>query len=196
MASIPRDIYPESGFRLPFPKREDFDDAGKELFDQIVNKDDAELVVGLRGPAGIELHDPQLALNSGTVFRYLRFENGLTNKIRELAVLVTAREMDSRFEWAAHETLGLQEGISKETISIIKTRGSTEGLPEIEAIVIQLGREMFSMRLVSSETFAQALKIFGRKGLVNLVVLMAQYSALAAELRVFNNQVSPDQPAL
>ena len=66
----------------------------------------------------------------------------------------------------------------------------------MEAMVIQLGQEMFGKRKVSSGTFANALKIFGKKELVNLVALMAHYCATAAVLCAFDNQVGPDQPAL
>ena len=51
--------------------------------------------------------------------RYLRHEAGLGGRVRELAILTTARELDSQFEWAAHEPEALGEGISREIIEII-----------------------------------------------------------------------------
>ena len=68
---------------------------------------------GLRGPSGIYLHSPQLAHYQGELFHYLTFESGLSSQIRELAILVTAREMDSNFEWAAHEPFALKVGRSQ-----------------------------------------------------------------------------------
>ena len=35
--------------------------------------------------------------------RYLRNKSGIEPRLRELAILATARELDSQFEWAAHE---------------------------------------------------------------------------------------------
>jgi hypothetical protein len=35
-ATLPKDVYPESGFRLPLPKREALDDRGKKIYDEIV----------------------------------------------------------------------------------------------------------------------------------------------------------------
>jgi NADPH-dependent curcumin reductase CurA len=49
---------------------------------------------------------------------------------------------------------------------------------------VTLGRETFGKRKVSSETFARALKIFGREGLLNLVALMGNYASTAAMLCV------------
>ena len=40
--------------------------------------------------------------------RYLRFEAGFTPRMREIAILATAREMDSQFEWCAHEPEALE----------------------------------------------------------------------------------------
>ena len=193
MTTLPNDIYPESGFRLPLPEREELDDIGKKLYDRALssgNKTD------LRGPTGVLLHSPQVAECHGALFRYLTFESGLSKQIRELAVLVTAREMDSRYEWAAHEPAALKAGVPQDIVDIIKYRKNITGLPEMETIVIQLGREMIGKRKVSSETFAQALKVFGKKELVNLVAWMGHYCATAAILCAFDKQVHPDQPAL
>jgi len=192
---MPNDIYPESGFRLPLPKREELDDAGKKQYDQALGPG-SKTAADLRGPTGVLLHSPQVAQCHGALFHYLTFESGLSKQIRELAILVTAREMDGRYEWAAHEPAALKAGVSQNIVDIVKYRKSITGLPETETIVIQLGREMFGKRKVSSETFAQALKIFGKKGLVDLVALMGHYCATAAILCAFDKQVRPDQPAL
>ena len=78
--------------------------------------------------------------------RYLRHEAGLGGRVRELAILTTARELDSQFEWAAHEPEAIREGISREIIEIIKHREETSGLDEADGIVIELGRQIFGAR--------------------------------------------------
>jgi len=72
MSPMSKDIYPESGFRLPLPKREDFDEYGKKVYDRMVSAGNRTLV-GLRGPSGIHLHSPKLAEHSHTLYQYLRF---------------------------------------------------------------------------------------------------------------------------
>lgn len=193
--TLPKDIYPESGFRLPLPKRDDMDEEGKRMYDKMASAGGRALA-GLRGPLGIDLHNPKLAELEQSLNHYLRFDAGFSGRIRELAILVTAREMDSRFEWAAHEAMALKEGLPRETIDIVKYRKSISGISEVETVIIEFGREMFGKRKVTSETFARALTIFGTKQLVNLVALMACYSAAAAKLCAFDNQIVPDQPIL
>lgn len=194
-SALPEDVYPASGFRLPLPKREDLDDFGKTVYDKIVDPARPKLA-GLRGPSGIRLHSPILAEKANALSRFLRFESGLSGPVRELAILVTAREMDCQFEWTAHEPSALKEGIPRETIDIVKYRRDAAGLTELESVIVRLGREMFGERRVSSEIFAHALDIFGPKQLVELVSLMTNYSATAALLRAFDMQLSPDEKPL
>jgi 4-carboxymuconolactone decarboxylase len=47
--------------------------------------------------------------------------------------------------------------------------------------------------MVSSETFARALKQFDQRGLVDLVALMGNYAATAALLTAFDMQLDPGQ---
>lgn len=181
-------IDPESRCRLPLVKREELDAAARAHFDRVVAPGQGNLR-GLRGPGGIQLHSPELAQASRPVNRYLRFESGLGGRVRELAILVTARSHDSRFEWAAHEAEARKEGVPAEAIETVRRNRPTAGLADEDAAVIELGREMFVARKVSDATYAQALAQFGRKGLVNLVALMGNYAATAALLTAFDMQL-------
>ncbi|HEX3885081.1 MAG TPA: carboxymuconolactone decarboxylase family protein [Stellaceae bacterium] len=185
---IPEDVDPESRCRLPLPRREELDEATRTVYDRLATPGAGNLR-GLRGPGGIQLHSPELSRRSRPVNHYLRFESGLSGRVRELAILVTARAHDSQFEWAAHEAEALREGVPEAAIEAVRRRRGVDGLAEEDAIVISLGREMFVDRRVSPATFAQSLKIFGHAGLVNLVALMGNYAATAALLTAFDMQL-------
>ena len=191
----PEDIDPQSGCRVPLPKREDLDDAGQRIYDSLADPTGGTLR-GLRGPGGILLHSPDLARHARPLNRYLRHEAGLGGRVRELAILTTACELDSQFEWAAHEPEALREGISQDIIAVIKHRLDTSGLDQVDAIVIEMGREIFGARKVTSETFARALRHFGHRALVDLVALMGNYAGTAALLTAFDMQLDTDQPPL
>jgi len=187
---LPDDIDPESRCRLPIPRREELSPEAQQSYDRLATPSGGNLR-GLRGPGGIQLHSPELSRRSRPVNHYLRFETAFGSRTRELAILVTAREHDSQFEWAAHEPEALKEGVSAETIDVIRHRGPLDGIAEGDAVVIRLGREMFGARKVSSETFARAIALFGRAGLVDLVALMGNYAATAALLTAFDMQLDP-----
>jgi putative methionine-R-sulfoxide reductase with GAF domain/alkylhydroperoxidase family enzyme len=188
------DVDPGSGCRLPLPLREELDGEGRGIFDQLADSDGGSLR-GLRGPGGIQLHSPELSRRSRPLNRYLRYEAGLGGRVRELAILATAREHDSRFEWAAHEPAALGEGISPEIVDIVRNRGDTAGLAEADAVVIDLARAIFGRRRLTSDTYTRALQQFGRRQLVDLVALMGNYASTAALLTAFDMQLDPGLPS-
>ena len=193
-ASLPKDVYPDSRNRLPRVKREDLDEYGKKVYDEVAGQEGRSL--GVEGPTGIRLYSPAVAeyMNMGN--QYLRYKSGLEPRLVELAILVSAREMDSQFEWNAHEAAGLKGGLDPKIIDIIKYRKSVAGIGEKEAAIIQLGREALGKHQVASDTFAQALKLFGTQGVVNVVTLMSHYSATATLLTTFDQQLPPGQKPL
>ncbi len=193
--NLPDDVYEDSGFRLPLPKREDMDDTAGAVYDRFVDPDSGTYV-GLQGPGGIRLHSPKLATTMQAINRYLRYEAGITVRVRELSILVTARELDSQFEWTVHEPAALEAGISPDIVDIVRFRRDTDGLDEADAIVIRLGRQIFGDRRVSSETFADATRLFGSRRLIDLVSVMGNYAATAALLTTFDVQLHPGKEPL
>lgn len=193
-ASLPPDVHPESGNRLPVVRREDLNEQDRRVYDMVVG--DARSLVGLRGPAGIRLHSPRLSDSTRRGNEYLRYQNGLGARLTELAILVTARALDHQFEWTAHEPAALKAGLEPAIIDIVKDRRPTTGLGEKEAAIIELGRQAVGQRRVSSETFARALKLLGPEVLVNLVSLMGQYAATAILLNTFDQHLAPGRQPL
>jgi 4-carboxymuconolactone decarboxylase len=81
----PEDVDPESGCRLPLPRREQLDDAGQRTYDSLTDPKGGT-IRGLRGPSGILLHSPKLSRHTRPLNRYLRHEAGLGGRVRELAI--------------------------------------------------------------------------------------------------------------
>ena len=183
----PSDIDPQSGFRLPLLKREELDETARKTYDDAARP--GASIAGLQGPAGVQLYSPKTTAHLRALNRYLRFESGFSPRIREIAILATAREMDSQFEWVAHEPEALKEGVPQAVIDVIKYRKSTEGLDETDAAVITLGRELWRDHKVKSETFAKLKALFGPNKLVDLVLLMGNYAGTAALLTAVDMQL-------
>jgi 4-carboxymuconolactone decarboxylase len=188
--TFPKDIYPETGNRLPAIKRDALDDAGKKLYD-------ARDVVDSYGPGTIRLYSLPVSEHMGAVNDFLRHKSGLDPRLVELAILVTAREFDSEYVWTAHEPQGVKAGLQPEIVDIVKYRKPTDGLAEKDAVIIQLGREVMGKHHVNSEVAARALNLYGKQGLVNIVSLMGDYASTAILLNAFDQHVRPaDKPLL
>src|SRR5207302_4105519 len=110
MTTLPRDIHPESRSRLPLPKREALDEQGKRVYDSVLDPGRPTLA-GFQGPAGIWLHSPRVGEPFREMNRILRNEVPLAPRLRELAILVTAREFDSQTEWTAHAPVAQREDL-------------------------------------------------------------------------------------
>ena len=191
----PEDIYADSGCRLPTVDRNALTEGARAIYDDHANPSGWSHA-GLRGPGGIRLHSPVLAELWGGVGRYLRDGTGISRRVREVAILITAREHDSRFEWQQHERVARSVGVPSETIDAIKYRASLDGLDETDALVIRLGRQVFGDRSVDSDLFAAALARFGPQQLIDLISIMGTYAATAAMLTLVDVQLPADEEQL
>jgi len=176
-AGFPKDVYPETGNRFPAVR--------------------AGLTPDAFGPGAIRQYSPPVAESMTAVNDYLRRKSGLDNRLVELAILVTAREMDCVYVWTAHEPPALKAGLQPDIIDVVKFRRPVTKLAEKDAVIVQLGREAFGKHKVSSDTFARAEKQFGKQQLVNIVALMGDYAATTLLLNVADQHVRPkDKPLL
>lgn len=141
--SLPPDVYPDSRSRIPLVKREVLDPAHQAVYDSLASPDTKSLA-GLQGPGGIRLNASGKDNMDAT---------HLDHRTRELARLVVAREMDENFEWTVHEPVARKYGLAPDIIDVIRDDRPLRGVPEREASIIELGREIFRDHRVSPETF-------------------------------------------
>ena len=101
-APLPKDVFADSRNRLPLPKRENMDDYGKQVFDKLS-----------KGPGytpPLRFYSPKLAEFMSATHYYLKFGTGLPDRLVEIAVMVTAREMANQYEWTQWESFGRKKG--------------------------------------------------------------------------------------
>lgn len=175
---LPDDVHSVSRSRLPPIAREELDLSRRGGFDAAVQTNGSESVP--MGAAALRLH------GSGTD---LRFSGPLGRRLTELAILTTAREHDQPYEWALHELDALAVGLDEVLIDAVRHRKPTTGVGDPERIIMEVGRELFTTRKLSSETYAHALRVLGKTNLADLIDLMGRYVSTAATLTAFNQQM-------
>ncbi len=192
---LPDDVYPESRNRLPLPDRAGLDEARRKHYDEVMQP--GRTMAGLQGPAGIQMYSPGGPYLS-SLNHYLRFESGIAPALREVAILTSARETDSQFEWTHHEPAALKEGVPKSVVELIKHRRPVDGggLDEETAIIIRLGRAMLTDHKVPSDLYAVARKTFGEHRLVDIVLLIMNYAFTAGMLCAFDMQLKLEEERL
>jgi len=114
----------------------------------------------------------------------------------DLAILVTAREYDQQYDWTVNELAAQHDGLEPAIIDIVRERKPVTALGEKEAVIIEFGRELLGKHMVTAETYARALDLFGERDLADFIVLMAQHSRDDAVLTGFDQHLPPGQKPL
>ena len=137
---------------------------------------------GVQGAEAIRLHASGVDV---------RWQSPRGRQITELAILVSAREHDQPYEWSLHEMEGLAVGLEPSVIDVVRHRKPLTGVPDLPAVVIDMGRQIFGKHSLDTATYARALKLLGTKDLVDIVSLMGSYAGTATRLTAFNQQMPP-----
>ena len=64
-----------------------------------------------RGPFNAWMRSPDLGNRLQNVGEYIRFKTSLPARLNEFAILITAREWTSQYEWYAHYPLAMKAGL-------------------------------------------------------------------------------------
>jgi 4-carboxymuconolactone decarboxylase len=187
--SLPKDVNAESMMRLPALQRAELDADGKKIFDSLSGPKAGENAPPLRGILGLGIYNPKLAEALHLLHDSVIRDGTLGNWVNELAILVATREEDmSMNEWYSHEATALKVGVPQAAVDAVKFAKETKGLDDRDALVIQFGRELFRGKHVSPETFGKAVAAFGKRGTVELIGVMADYSMVGMMLRAVDQQ--------
>jgi 4-carboxymuconolactone decarboxylase len=148
----------------------------------------AAIVSGRRGalfgPFIPLLRSPELLDRTQRLGEYLRYDCTIPQRLRELAILVTARHYDQTYEWYVHAPAAAGAGLAASVITAIAARSTpAQGQPD-EQTVHAFCSELLAGHSVSDATYARALALLGEAGVVDLCGLCGYYGLLALVLNV------------
>jgi len=176
--------------RLPAATRESVPEAQRDIFDEMVKGLGS---VPRYGPGSVMIHVPKAHRWATGLNHYLRDESSLPKKVQELAMLVTARELDCQHIWNAHAASARKAGVPNAVVDALRDRKELPALAADEAAVVHFGREFFRTHKVSRGAFQAALEQFGRQGVVELGLTLGNYSLLALMINSFDSDLPPDR---
>jgi 4-carboxymuconolactone decarboxylase len=138
------------------------------------------------GPGSVMINSPEAYRRASHFSDYLRRESTLAPHVQELAMLVTARELDCQYVWNAHAASGKKAGLSAELVDALRDKKPLPSLKPVEAAVIAYGQEFFRSHRVSRGAFQAALEQLSVQGLAELTMLMGYYGMLAFHVNAFD----------
>jgi 4-carboxymuconolactone decarboxylase len=184
--SLPPDIHPVTLSRLPPVTAEDLDEEGRRLLAARPNFNPGP------GPTHITIYSPRerdLGIPSGE-------KSPVGPRYFQLAVLITAREIDQQYEWSAHEPAGLRQGLEQSVIDVVKYNRDVAGLSDKDATLITFGRALYREHRVNSELWQKMVSHFGRQHTIQLMAIMGDYFRVGFMLNAVDQQLPPGRTAL
>ncbi len=184
--SLPPDINPVTLSRLPPVTAADLDEEGKRLLAARTNYTPGP------GPGHVTIYSPReldLGIPSGA-------KSPVGPRYFQIAVLITAREIDQQYEWTAHELAGRRQGLEQSVIDVIKYNRDVASLSDKDATVITFGRALFREHRVSSELWEKMVSLFGRQRTVQLMMIMGEYFKAGFMMNAVDQHLPPGREPL
>ena len=164
--------------------------------DQVANFD--EMVQGLGGvppygPGSVLIHVPKAHQAATALNNYLRDESSLPAAALELAMLLAAREHDCQHIWNAHAGAARAAGVQDAVVDALRDGDEFPPLSDLERAVINYAREFFEYRRVGRGAFQDAIEQLGKQGLIELTLVIGNYSFLAFVINAFDPDLPPNR---
>lgn len=179
--------------RMPAIPHERMTPAQREAASELASGRRGELA----GPFVAALRSPELMRRLQRLGEYLRYDSAVDPRLREMAILLTAREWTQEYEWYVHYPIALQVGLKREIIDAIADARRPPALAEDEALIYDFFQELQRHRSVSDATYRRAVDTIGEQAVIDLVATLGYYSTLAMIMNVARTPLPEGrQPAL
>ena len=149
----------------------------------------------LQGPFSMFLHAPELAGRVAHLGAYVRFEGNLDMRVRVLAAMTVARELEAAYVWGAQTGSARRQGVPESTIAAIREQHS-RGVPAEDAQIVDFTRRMLREHRVDDATIKVLRDRFGDGGLIELTGTIGYYAMLAITVNACELEAGPGAEAL
>jgi 4-carboxymuconolactone decarboxylase len=154
-----------------------------------------EAIAGKRGsappPMMAWLNSPEMARHATRLGEMLRFNTMFPAKLSEIAILVTARHFTAHYEWWAHKRLALKGGMDPKIIDAIRDRRVPSFDDPRGQLIYEVAKSLHEGHGLSKALYAEATKVLGERGLVEIIGLCGYYTLVSLTLNTFEFEL-PD----
>lgn len=147
---------------------------------------------GLIGPPNAWLLSPPLAQIYEQSGGAMRFALTLTDRCREIALLLHAHHRRSEFELYAHRLAGRAAGLTDDEMEGLASRREPVFETETERATFEVTIAILDRQTLDDSEYARAVEVLGERGLFELVALIGHYDMIATQLAVFGVR-APEQ---
>ena len=145
------------------------------------------------GPFNAWMRSPDLGNRLQNVGEYIRYKTSLPLRLNEFAILITAREWTSQYEWYAHYPLAMKAGLNAKVADELALSKRPSTMSDDEAAVYEFCVQLHRTRNVDDARFNRALALFGEQGVVDLIGICGYYTIVAMTLNVARVELPPGE---
>ena len=138
----------------------------------------------VHGPMVPLIRSPEVMVVANAMDNYLEFKTVLPPALRELVILIAAREWTQQYVWNSHYASGIKRGLNPEILKAVAEGRRPTGMSDNEAAVYDFCDELHRNHSVSDPTYASALAKFGEQGIIDMVSADGYYSFLSMAMNV------------
>jgi 4-carboxymuconolactone decarboxylase len=139
----------------------------------------------VRGPFVPMMRSPELMDRAQKLGEFLRYRCSIPERLREWAIIVTARAWRQDYEWFVHAPLARKAGVAHAAIAAL-AQGVDPGdaAAQDERIVHDFCVALHRANFVNDATYGRALDLLGERGVIELTGICGYYALLAMMLNV------------
>ena len=145
----------------------------------------------LAGPLLLLLEHPALCAAVQEVGRVLRYDGVLEPRLRELAILTTARHWRATYEWRSHAPLAAAAGLSADAIESIRG-GDEPGDDDLAAATHRFCRTLLTGGAPEDAIVSGLTARLGQPAVLELAALVGYYSLIAHVLTIDDDRDGAD----
>ena len=138
----------------------------------------------IHGPMIPLIRSPEVMLAANSMINYLEFKTVLPAELKEMVILIAAREMTQQYVWNAHYATALERGVSPEIVKALSEGRRPEKMSSDEEAVYDFCDELYRNHGVSDPTYARVAAKFGEEGIIDMVSVYGVYSYVSMVMNV------------
>lgn len=147
--------------------------------------------VGLVGPFGVWVRAPKVGLAIQALGAAVRYEAGLPENVKEVAICTVGRHYRAKFEFAAHRAFAVAAGVDDAALERLRT-GDEPGFGGDEDIAYRVAHALLTAHRLDDGLYDEARGALGEETLIELVTTVGYYCLVSLTLNAFEIPLEAD----
>src|ERR1700719_106163 len=140
----------------------------------------------LGGPNKVWVHNPKLAKVMGPLGAYFRTGYSLSEREREIAVVIINSKWHSIYPTNAHERAGKAAGLPADKVEAMLSGLPTSFDNKREQVVYEMATCLANSRWVPKGLYDRAVEALGHAGITDVICLMGFYTSVSMTLAFYD----------